>query len=339
MSHKFFETRSGCILFINSQAKHWSPIPRLFPIHSFPTRLSLKCMSVMKNSKSLLGLKLRLSGARLVGETAAGNSLLRLNRTSELGVKGFIIAQPRDGTIFKHIQTYGYWEKEESKFISKGLIEICSSAGTKVALLDIGANTGLITLQAMNLSNTNNEVHLFEPIPKHIEALNHNLKVLIKNNTAKIYEFGLSNEDAQKKIYTRLSNQGKSTLLPKLLPPGGRKSTTVKVRDTNNFFKNRFADIDKFVIKCDIEGFDALVLAMSPKAIWDRVDLLVVEVWPVESIREKDVSKLIQYLQDFTVLSWSTNPSVAISLFEVREYWLNKSAESRNLFAKKYNLH
>ena len=119
------------------------------------------------------------------------------------------------------------------------------------------------------------------------------------------------------------------------MPPGGPISTPIEVRDTNKFFKNRFADVDKFVIKCDIEGFDALVLAMIPKAIWERVDLLVVEVWPVKSIREKDVAKLIKYLQDFTVLSWSTNPSVAISLFEVREFWLNKSAETRNLLAKK----
>jgi hypothetical protein len=114
------------------------------------------------------------SGAKNVGIGPSGNNLLQLNKNYPLGHKGTIIELPKDNIIFKYVRLRGTWELEESKFLACGLQKV-EEIKSKVALLDIGANTGLVALQVINISGSNAEIFLFEPVPRHAFAISQNL--------------------------------------------------------------------------------------------------------------------------------------------------------------------
>ena len=165
-----------------SNFRSWIPIPSPTPINTFPQRLIWKWEYIAKKVISSSGIRLGFFGARNVGVAPNGNVLLQLNKDYALGCKGTVLELPRDQVIYEFINKKGFWGLEECKFLARGLKKASrDSRTTKVALLDIGANTGLVTLQAMNLSNASAEVFLFEPIPRHAQAIRQNLRNLSIN--------------------------------------------------------------------------------------------------------------------------------------------------------------
>ena len=153
---------------------------------------------------NFLAIKLGTVGAKDLGQAASGNGLLQLRKNYSLGKKGFILEIPKDEVIYRQVKHYGNWELEESEFLSDGLVISNVIIDTKVALLDIGANTGLVTLQALNLSKVCVDVFLFEPIHRNVNALKFNLREL-KN--IKIIEASLSDRDGESNFFTEITNQ------------------------------------------------------------------------------------------------------------------------------------
>ena len=201
-----------------------------------------------------------------------------------------------------------------------------------MALLDIGANTGLVTLQAMNLSKTITEVFLFEPIPRHVSAIERNLRNL---PSIHINEFALSNENGQSEIYTQTTNHGNTSLLKSVVPSDELISTTIELVDAAEYCNKFLNGFDNFVIKCDTQGMDALILSRIPNRIWERTEVAIIEVWALPEIREQDVTHLLAMCQNFEYASWHPKSQEVISLNEISEYWLNKSGTFRNLFLSK----
>ena len=107
--------------------------------------------------------------------------------------------------MYESVRTSGKYGLEESQFIASGLASACKSPKDKVALVDIGSSVGLITLQAMNIAKTQNDIFLFESIPRHVAAMRHNLKSLRNIN---VNQFAVSNRDGISEIFTELENRG-----------------------------------------------------------------------------------------------------------------------------------
>lgn len=271
-------------------------------------------------------------GARIVGVAPNGNTLLQLNKNYPLGSKGTVIELPRDRVIFEYVQKSGVWELDESKFLAHGLKKACRNT-PKVALIDIGANTGLVTLQATNLSNTSVEVFLFEPIPRHAAAIKSNLRNLSNIN---INEFGLSDKNGQADIFTQATNHGNTSLLNSVVPEIGMISTRIKLVETTAYFKKFLNNFDKYIIKCDTQGMCALILSRIPESIWKNCVSAVIEVWALDEISKQDVETLLSMFQEFEHVAWQFNTrEEKIELSEVSEFWLSKSGSFRNLFLSK----
>jgi FkbM family methyltransferase len=271
-------------------------------------------------------------GARIVGTTSSGNTLLKLNKNYALGPKGTILELPMDRVIFENVRKWGAWELDESKFLARG-IEIACRNTPKVALLDIGANTGLVTLQAMNLSNTLAEVFLFEPVPRHTSAIKKNLRKLQRIH---INEFGLSDKDGEANVFTQATNHGNTSLLKSVVPEIGVISTQIQLIETTAYCNKFLSNFDRYVIKCDTQGMDALILSRIPDWVWKNCESAIIEVWARDEISTKDVEALLSLLQEFEYVAWS--PIIGekkISLGEVCEFWLSKSGAHRNLFLSK----
>jgi len=317
-----------------SNWRRWVPVTNPRPIKSFPQRLIRNLLRLVNNNISPLARVLGFSGARYMGVVASnGNYLLQLNKDYALGCKGDVLELPFDEKLYKEVANRGSWELETSKFLARGLKKASENPHTKIALLDIGANTGLVTLQALRLSNTINEVFLFEPLPKHTSAIRHNLR---NYSNIHINEFALSDTNGKAEIFTQATNHGNTSLFKSVVPEIGMISTQIQLVQTTEYCEKFLKNFDGYVIKCDTQGMDALILSRLPKRIWENCESAVIEVWALDEISRKDVDHLLSKCQDFAQVSWYPNArGREIELSEVREFWLSKSGSYRNLFLSK----
>ncbi len=312
--------------------RNWVPLTAPLPIKTFPNRLIRKLLYVAKNIVSLIGVRMNLLGARSVGTTSIGNTLLQLNKSYALGPKGTVLELPRDLAIFEHVRKWGAWELDESKFLARGL-QIACLGTPKVALLDIGANTGLVTLQTMNLSNTLAEVFLFEPVPRHISAIKNNLRNLSRIH---INEFGLSDKSGEATIFSETTNYGNTSLFKSAISDIGMISTQIQLVETTEYCNKLLDNFDRFVIKCDTQGMDALISSRIPEWVWKNCESAIIEVWALDKVDYKDVEALLPIFQEFEYVAWQPNRrKEKLSLSEVGEFWLSKSGAERKLFLGK----
>jgi FkbM family methyltransferase len=288
---------------------------------------------IAKNLFSLIGVPMGFFGARIVGTISNGNTHLQLNRNSALGSKGTVLALPMDEVIFQSVKQWGDWEPEVSKFLAHGLKIACRKPHIKTVLLDIGANTGLVSLQAMNLSNASAKVILFEPIPRHASAIKHNLRNL---SNIHVNEFALSDINGEANMYTQANNHGNTSLLNSVVPEIGMISTKIQLVETTAYCNKFLNNFDRYVIKCDTQGMDALIMSRIPESIWKNCVSAVIEVWALDEISKKDVEALLSMCQEFEYVAWQPNiRKEKIGLNEVSEFWLGKSGAQRNLFLSK----
>jgi FkbM family methyltransferase len=317
-----------------SNFRSWIPISNPTPIKTFPQRLIWKWTFITKRVISSSGIRLGFFGARNVGIAPNGNALLQLNKDYALGCKGTVLELPRDQVIYEFINKKGFWELEESKFLARGLKKVCQdSHKIKVALLDIGANTGLVTLQAMNLSNVTAEIFLFEPLPRHAQAIGQNLRNL---PNVHLNNFALSDKNGQAEIFTEATNHGNTSLLHSVVKDIGMISTQIQLVETTEYCNEFLTNFDSYVIKCDAQGMDALILSRIPELIWKNCESAVIEVWSLNSISKKDVDAFLSMCQEFEYVGWHPNTEKErIELSEVSEFWLSKSGSERNLFMSK----
>ena len=95
---------------------------------------------------------------------------------------------------------------------------------------------------------------------------------------------------------------------------------------------------EKLVVKSDLQGLDADILASATSDFWDKVEALVVEVLPAEFINERTVGKIIPFIDAFSVKLWATSSSSEkTTTQEIRDFWLSKQGSSvqRNLLLKR----
>lgn len=317
---------------MNNFSRRWISLPKPTPVKTYPKRLIRKLLFIAENIVFSIAIALGFRGASIVGVTQTGNTLLRLNRDYALGCKGADLELPRDLVIFESVKRRGIWELEESEFLARGLRKIGNLTNSKAALLDIGANTGLVTLQAMNLSKTNIEVFLFEPISRHVSAIKYNLRNLPK---IQINEFALSDKNGDSEIFTQTTNFGNTSLLESVVPSDKLIKNQVKLVNTTEYCDNFLTKFDNYVIKCDTQGMDALILSRIPNRIWQSTEVAIIEVWALPEICEQDVIHLLAMCENFKYISWYPKSQERIGLDEIRQYWLSKSGTFRNLFLSK----
>jgi FkbM family methyltransferase len=313
--------------------KRWIPLTHPFPLKTFPRRLRVKWIFIVDNIFWPVKNKLGISSIKILGETPIGNTQLRLNKTIPLGAPGSVIELPRDTVIFRSVSRQGSWELEESEFLARGLKTVCQQSDSKAALLDIGANTGLVTLQAMNIAHTKNEVFLFEPVSRHAQAIKNNLRNL---SNIHINEFALSDKNGSAEIFTEAWNHGNTSLIRDAVKSREKITTEIQLVDTAEYCETFLNGFDSYVIKCDTQGMDALILSRIPQRIWEKVECAVIEVWALPEVNEIDVKNLISMWNGFEYVSWAPNLDKNISLDEVSEFWLKKSGkEFGNLYLSK----
>ena len=311
--------------------KKWIPFTKISPLKTFLSRLINKIFFIAQ----LIASKIGLRGAKVITKLSDGNYQVKLNNDSSLGKKGTIINLPKDNVIFEYVKIYGFWAKNESQFLSQAIQAAHNSPQTKVALIDIGANVGLVTLSTMNLSKTLTDIHLFEPVPIHASALKHNLKNLTVSGEVFVNGFGLSSKPGRKIIYRDKGNSGNSSVFKTAVGIQNREEIKISLMSAERYYEDNLKRYDKLILKSDIQGLDAEVLSNFPVEFWNKVEAAVVEVWAFTEIKSDEVADFIAKISSFGSISWDPNFQKRTTFKEVEDFWLSKNNQQRNLYLSK----
>lgn len=274
-----------------------------------------------------------LTGAKIAGMASSGNALLKLNRNYPLGARGTVIELAEDSVIFRQVRLRGRWEPEISEFLKEGL-DATGNIESRAALLDIGANAGLISIQTMLMARHAHEYFLFEPLPQHVAAIKQN--VAARSSIFHVVPKALSKSAGFATIHTEKRNYGNSSVHKSALSnPRLKMSTQIETVDTQNFFMDFGTEFGRFVIKSDTQGMDALILSRIPEHIWKKTVRAVVEIWALPEVDEQDVRRLLAMWREFGTMSWHRELSPRVELSEIEEFWISKSGRQQNLFLKR----
>jgi len=123
------------------------------------------------------------------------------------------------------------------------------------AMLDIGANYGLVTLQAARLVGATGQVHAFEPQPDLAELVRSSCQ---RNGytQATVHNLGLSDADAETSMTIPLHNRGMASVNPEV---GGR-TIAIKLKNGSAYLRGLNLPRVRF-IKVDVEGHEAAVFS------------------------------------------------------------------------------
>lgn len=309
---------------------------KVFPLKKLPRRACHRLSNFLKLRVLRFRNRVGLTATVVNGSTPEGNESLSFKKTTRLGDRGSELHLPKDDKIYRSVQLQGQWSWKESKFLASGLKQCCRSSATGVALLDIGAHCGLISLQSLRTLKTLPEVvMLFEPIPQHASAIRFNLEPFTQLSRVEVFDFALGREDQEATIYVRDTNRGNSSLIPPRDELHGARELRVSVVDAEKFFCQRSEQFDRLVIKCDSEGLDAAILSRLPSNLWAKVERAVVEVSALPEIDESEVRTFLGLIGESHELSWSPRFRPSISPGEVYGYWMSCTGMFQNLFIRR----
>jgi FkbM family methyltransferase len=298
------------------------------------SRISRVVLALLTTMRGLL-VFCGLYGAKRVPSRNPEVALLKLNRTTSLGLRGDLVELPSDGTISNFVRQRGTWELDECQFIASEIhvLESHMEDCGEILFLDIGANAGLISRQVRTLLDRDIEMILIEPIPLHVEVIRFNLSKFLPNPGIQIFQGALSDKDGTSKIYIQTENRGNTSLFKDAMLGHSSEEIQIDLIDTSNFSQRYLSHYSHIVLKSDTQGFDARILSLIPFSIWENIRAAVIEVWALPDIDENEISKLMSIWEKLPHLKFSTSssPLHSLTLTEIRQFWGSKSGKSLNL--------
>jgi len=210
-------------------------------------------------------------------------SVLTLREDTSLGKKNEKIFVTNDSYQTWYIMNSRDFHKS---FVDKVLKFTKSNIGYN--LIDIGANTGLLTRCLLNnLSNIRN-CFLVEPDPDNLFCIKNNLQNFENINTL---DCALDLSDGEKKIFIDQNNKGNLSLNYEMMTLKEDKLSfmnsednyiNVKTKNIKNYF-NDIRNENNNIIKIDVQGYDEIIFQEIPRDVLIKTDILFIEITPLKS--------------------------------------------------------
>jgi FkbM family methyltransferase len=183
----------------------------------------------------------------------------------------------------------GLWEQESIK-------QFYSNIDNKqYNIIDIGAQSGLYSLYAKFLPNSN--FYSFEPFPDTFACLNENLK-LNKINNVKTFNIGLSDKKGLSTLNLSKSHNGLHTMGNNPLRFNDINSININTDTLDEMFFNK--NIHVHFIKIDTEGWEYYILKGGEKTIKKYKPIIQLE-WNIINMKQCNVTEndLINLLKSY----------------------------------------
>jgi FkbM family methyltransferase len=233
--------------------------------------------------------------------------------------------------LFRHLKARGNWDRSTVDFLVN---QIHGSASKEVqhTLLDLGSNIGMISLQALNQTKRLNCICV-EPVIELIECAEHNLKKHV--GRVKFFNFALDDCDGRAKFFQDDKNCGNGSLNKSLLP-NTTSTTEVQTRNSREFFEDEINIELKYLLKSDIQGSEAKVLAQIPTQAWGAIDAAVIEIWATVDSDSDSIERCVKEFEKFTFISWDPKKQTKISTSNLLEFWKRGDGQIRNIYLSRH---
>lgn len=310
------------------------PIVRLNPRKTFWSRLLQKSSSPFIRLSNNILCNLKIKGAKVIGKSSMGNIILKFNVDTPIALKNEIIWIPKDFVIFQSIRNSGSWELDSCVFLAEAFKSGKPSDLNANTFLDIGANSGMITIQTGRLASKPISAYCIEPLPLNLEALHSNLQNQTCLADYKIYPYALSQEDGLAQIYSEKVNIGNTSLF-QMDSLKDTFKTMITLRNTHEFIKKEFSDSAIIVLKCDTQGSEINILSNFPTSFWNQIVRGIIEIRSTANLVPKQISAILKCLAIYDNFFWGDNFGKKINLYEIENFWLKGTGEERDLFFSK----
>ena len=232
-------------------------------------------------------------------------------RTVEITpVPGSRLARGKDGlrlrvdsVILPAVLETGAWQFNEVQTMAD-LID----TQRQYLLVDVGANAGLITRQALLHVPQIVGAHCFEPEPLNFSCLQHNLQGL---DGVVAYNIALGDKDGEMDLFLDTTNSGNFSLSQGAMEGHEFSREVVQVRAAQALVQQLMDSTPaqrRFVYKSDTQGFDEYIAALLPAPFWDRVDVVVMEISRMQK-PPVDVDRFRALLQSFPHRRFGQEPA------------------------------
>lgn len=203
--------------------------------------------------------------------------LLSMTEDCALGNAGDTLLLPFDEVMFPLIMKNKGWSLETLAFLAERI----NPAQTYLAL-DIGANIGLFTRQAA--LRFKNITHFFcvEAEPGNFRNLQYNVYGLLGDRST-LFNVALSRMDGEMEFFRDRDNFGNYSLNRDAMRGHAFDSIIIQTVETNHWMREhiRLNVDDRLIWKSDTQGYDEVIISLTPLDIWNKVDMAIVELWRI----------------------------------------------------------
>jgi FkbM family methyltransferase len=227
--------------------------------------------------------KAQTSPANLATKSASltlTGGLLKLTADCSLGAIGDTLLMPFDQVMYPAVLAGGAWSKEILEFVQQHI-----DPSRRYVVLDIGANVGLFTRQiALRLPNAERFLCV-EPEPNNFHALQYNLGRL--GPRVSLWNVALSDSDGEARLFRDSRNIGNYSLNDDAMRNRTFDTVTVRCAAVDRWMRDhvRLDEQQHVIWKSDTQGYDELIISLTPMELWERVDAAVVELWRIKKPR------------------------------------------------------
>ena len=184
----------------------------------------------------------------------------------------FQILHCTSDTLGREAWLYGYYDRLVLGFMRELANQIRTHESDSTAFYDVGANIGN---HSVFLSDLFDHVYCFEPNPKALEILKQNMAPIVN---AEIFPVGLSKTDNELAFATgSATNLGNAHIVSPA--EAGSAAIKISVRNGDSFIRAKNLT-PPTMLKIDVEGYEAEVLAGLEATIAAYTPIIVFEVLP-----------------------------------------------------------
>jgi len=218
-----------------------------------------------------------------------------------------------DNIIFPQIITHQEWSLDEVNAFLHNL------SGDDIGLIDIGANIGLFTRQAMIASDKITHAYCFEPKISNFELASANLKSF---PNVSLFNFGLSDADGTFDIKIDITNSGNISLNENAIRGQVFSTESIEVRRPD-ISKEPFASIaakhSSLAYKSDTQGLDESIFTYLGTDLWESMQCAMLEIYRIPG-KNADYEKMSEIFKNHFSRIYSINKRSVIEFSEYIAY-------------------
>jgi|JI10StandDraft_1071094.scaffolds.fasta_scaffold09731_10 FkbM family methyltransferase len=178
-----------------------------------------------------------------------------------------------DSVILPAVLESGAWQYDEVQTMADLL-----DRNRQYTLVDVGANAGLISRQALLHVPQIAAAECFEPDPTNFACLQHNLAGFPR---VAAHNIALGDQDGTMELFLDKTNSGNFSLSSGAMEGHEYNVEVVQVRAAHALLQQIMVATPQdrhFIYKSDTQGYDEYIAALLPDGFWSRVDVVVMEI-------------------------------------------------------------